>query len=164
MPRGGRRSGSTGKQYANRSDLNDGRVVLPPSAATGQTYGAAKQQLDAQRQSPMASAPAPAPALAPANTPTPSAGAALAPLPGPAPVMPGEMQPLNAPSQRPNEPITAGLPIGAGPGPEVLTATPNPDPVMRGLSILNSSSAPLPPEIAAVARYVTLGQQQQVTR
>ena len=28
--------------------------------------------------------------------------------------------PLYAPSQRPEEPITAGIPMGAGPGPEVL--------------------------------------------
>ncbi len=28
--------------------------------------------------------------------------------------------PLFAPSQRPDEPITAGIPMGAGPGPEVL--------------------------------------------
>ena len=28
--------------------------------------------------------------------------------------------PLYAPSQRPDEPITAGIPMGAGPGPEVL--------------------------------------------
>ena len=27
---------------------------------------------------------------------------------------------LYAPTQRPTEPITAGLPIGAGPGPEVI--------------------------------------------
>jgi hypothetical protein len=28
--------------------------------------------------------------------------------------------PLFAPSQRPDEPITSGIPMGAGPGPEVL--------------------------------------------
>lgn len=28
--------------------------------------------------------------------------------------------PLNAPTQRPGEPVTAGLPIGLGPGPEIL--------------------------------------------
>ena len=26
------------------------------------------------------------------------------------------MMPLDAPTQRPNEPVTAGLPVGAGPG------------------------------------------------
>jgi hypothetical protein len=32
----------------------------------------------------------------------------------------GQITPLYAPTQRPDEPITAGVPIGAGPGPEVL--------------------------------------------
>ena len=41
--------------------------------------------------------------------------AAANPLRASAPVTP-----LFAPSQRPDEPITAGIPMGAGPGPEVL--------------------------------------------
>jgi hypothetical protein len=32
--------------------------------------------------------------------------------------------PLHAPSQRPGEPVTAGVPVGPGPGPEVLSNTP----------------------------------------
>jgi len=32
--------------------------------------------------------------------------------------------PLYAPTQRPNEPITAGIPLGAGPGPEALGGRP----------------------------------------
>ena len=33
--------------------------------------------------------------------------------------------PLYAPSERPDEPITSGIPLGAGPGPEALgTVTP----------------------------------------
>jgi hypothetical protein len=28
---------------------------------------------------------------------------------------------LSAPTARPNEPVTAGLPMGAGPGPEAMT-------------------------------------------
>ncbi|NDD84503.1 hypothetical protein EBZ38_09575 [bacterium] len=34
------------------------------------------------------------------------------------------LTPLFAPTQRPDEPITAGVPIGAGPGPEVLGIAP----------------------------------------
>lgn len=34
----------------------------------------------------------------------------------------GPITPLFAPSQRPEEPITAGIPLGAGPGPEALGA------------------------------------------
>lgn len=39
---------------------------------------------------------------------------------GMAPSQLGPMTPLTAPSQRPNEPITAGISMGAGPGPEAL--------------------------------------------
>ena len=35
--------------------------------------------------------------------------------------------PLYAPTQRPEEPITSGIPIGAGPGPEVLGINTNQD-------------------------------------
>jgi hypothetical protein len=35
--------------------------------------------------------------------------------------------PLFAPTQRPDEPITAGIPMGAGPGPEVLGINTNQD-------------------------------------
>lgn len=34
---------------------------------------------------------------------------------------------FNRPSSRPNEPVTTGLPIGAGAGPEALQAAPNPN-------------------------------------
>jgi hypothetical protein len=57
---------------------------------------------------------------------------AAAPMAGRQPVPTGRVQPntvqqnrppvttLTAPSQRPTEPLTAGLPFGAGPGPEAL--------------------------------------------
>jgi hypothetical protein len=38
--------------------------------------------------------------------------------------------PLSAPTQRPNEPVTAGSPLGAGPGPEALGI--NPSQTMQG--------------------------------
>src|SRR5690348_16853868 len=47
--------------------------------------------------------------------------------------------PLTAPTQLPNEPVTAGAPIGAGPGPEVLpqsVAPPNQDPVRQQIAAL----------------------------
>ena len=91
-PRGGRRQGKPGGLYPNRSDL---RNVKPPmQAAPGQGYGEAKAQMDAQRAVPVAPPPPPQPA---------------------------DLPPLTRPSERPNEPVTAGLPIGPGPGPEVLT-------------------------------------------
>jgi hypothetical protein len=33
---------------------------------------------------------------------------------------PTDVVPFGAPSQRPTEPVTAGLPMGAGPGPEAI--------------------------------------------
>jgi hypothetical protein len=36
--------------------------------------------------------------------------------------MPGSLGPLDAPTARPNEPVTAGAPVGPGPGPEAVAA------------------------------------------
>lgn len=105
--RGGPREGTPGTAYANRSDLNQ-PVRVAPSATYGQ--GVAQQQ--AQRAVPLP-AQAPAPAAAPSGGPVSS-------QPGPPLVTPGSLGALNAPSVRPNEPLTAGLPTGAGPGPEAL--------------------------------------------
>jgi hypothetical protein len=116
--RGGKRQGTKGKQYSNRSDLRQA-----PQAATGQTYGVAKQQMDAQRAIPLAKTPVPGVAPSPAS---PSGGvSALAGMLGG-----GGSQvavpSLTAPTTRPNEPLTAGLPTGPGAGPEALNL-PSPD-------------------------------------
>lgn len=84
------------------------------TAATGQQYGAATAQRAAQRALPMG--PPPAPATAPPAGP---AGPGAATAPGPASPGPGAVVPLSAPSMRPNEPVTAGLPVGPGAGVEV---------------------------------------------
>ena len=65
--------------------------------AKGQTYGKRKQQEEAMRAVPMAPSPT-----------------GTAPVTRPQPAAPGS---LTAPTTRPNEPITAGAPFGAGPGP-----------------------------------------------
>lgn len=49
-------------------------------------------------------------------------------------VGPDEVPNLSAPSSRPGEPLTAGLPVGAGPGPEVLQ--PMGSPVRRTLQAI----------------------------
>jgi len=78
-------------RLARRTD--QGQPVRLP---TGQPYGA-RAALQAQQQAaPMAAAPPPGPALAPAPAPA-------GPLPS-----------VFRPTDRPNEPITAGIPIGAG--------------------------------------------------
>lgn len=98
MPRGGRRAGRAGEAYAQRSDLNQ-----PVRTVPGQAYGAQTAQADAQRVVPLPSSAAPHPA----------------PMARAAPAIPPEGL-LSAPTTRPGEPVTAGLPIGAGPGPEAL--------------------------------------------
>lgn len=92
---GGPRSGTPGTAYANRSDLNRPYV--------GGTYGTATAQQSAMRQMP----------VAPPGTAAPGAG----PQPPPPP---GAGGPFDRPTERPGEPVTAGLPMGPGPGPEAL--------------------------------------------
>jgi len=75
--------------YPNRVDLN--------SPANRQQYGDKKKLADAQRAVPVASSP---------NVSAPVARP-----------VPGERGSLTRPTERPNEPITAGAPFGAGPGP-----------------------------------------------
>jgi hypothetical protein len=86
------------KQYSNRSDLRNS-AKLPAKAATGQTYGEAGKQMAAQRAVPMAAPPTD---VAPTATPQRPR------------VAPGSMGPLNRPTERPNEPVTAGAPFGPG--------------------------------------------------
>jgi hypothetical protein len=100
--RGGSRQGTQGKAYTNRTDLNSNRV--PAAAAKGQTYGTRKDQMQAQQAVPMAQQPSGA-------SPQPAGGRTPAATP------PG----LSDPSQRPDEPLTAGMPFGPGPGPSSLT-------------------------------------------
>lgn len=97
MARGGRRAGNRGTPHPQRTDL-----ALPVAAAEGLPYGDAGKLKAAQRAVPMAPAPAAAP------------GAPAQPVPGAA-------GPLLRPTERPNEPVTAGMPIGPGPGKEALS-------------------------------------------
>lgn len=71
----------------------------------GGQYGEGQEMMDLQTSAPMSKAPAAAP-------PRPSSPGAR----GAMPAGPG-VTPLFAPTQRPDEPITAGAPFGPGPGP-----------------------------------------------
>jgi hypothetical protein len=109
MPRGkgGTRSGTIGQSYPNRSDLA-GAKPAPISTVPGQTYGKAAEQQAAQRAIPMAGAPVVTPS-SPAPQPQQQ--------PQQPHTVPGALDWLR-PTERPNEPVTAGLPVGPGPGPE----------------------------------------------
>lgn len=125
MARGGRRAGTPGKAYSNRTDLQG------PQAPTGLPYGDRAKLIAAQRAVPAGPAPAPMPGPG-VGSPPPS----QLPAAGPAP---GEL-PFTGPTQRPGEPVTAGLPVGPGPGPEVLTmnqANPQ-DPIYQAVAALDA--------------------------
>lgn len=113
MPRGGVRQGKAGRPYSNRTDLtaSTGKplpIQTPPSTQYGQAAASRRSQAVVPL-APQAAAP-------PANpAPAPSTGA------GPAPVPPGGFGDPLRPTDRPDEPVTAGLPMGPGPGPEALT-------------------------------------------
>ena len=81
------------------SDVQAGTNRVAIQAATGQTYGEAGKQMAAQRAVPMAAPPTD---VAPTATPQQPR------------VAPGSMGPLNRPTERPDEPVTAGAPFGPG--------------------------------------------------
>jgi len=100
--------------YSNRSDLQN----VAAKVATGQTYGMAKQQMDAQRAVPMGKSPV-------------DVAATQRPVPG-------TLGSLTRPTERPMEPITAGAPFGAGPSP---TAAGIPMPTSASASALDEVRA-----------------------
>lgn len=127
--RGGRRQGRVGTAYPNRTDLQSS---VPVATAPGQVYGERAAQAQAQRAVPVAPPPgsigpgtgqpgAPPPPPAPGGGPSGPGGGGAAGGPPAAPLpLPGQL-PWTGPTERPNEPITAGMASGPGPGPEALT-------------------------------------------
>ena len=109
MPRAARTPSPT----ANRTDL---ATPTTPTAAPGQEYGAAGAQLASQGEIPTAGGQNVTPG---GGAPQPDHNAMLAAL-GNAP-QPGSHGPIDRPTERPNEPVTHGLPVGPGGGPEALT-------------------------------------------
>ena len=159
--RGGRRTGTPGKAYGNRTDLN--AAALPVTTAPGQEYGAQTAQANAQRAVPMASgditapgaaSPVSAPGGTPQGQPSPvSAGLAglldgSGALPAGMPA-PGSLPPLNAPSDRPDEHLMTGVPAGPGPGPEALHPL-IAHPLVSGVAALNSLGGQVSPQLAAI--------------
>jgi hypothetical protein len=89
------------EKYPNRSDLRNPAQKVAKMAATGQAYGEAGKQLAAQSAVPMGGSPMEA---------------------APPPPMPGQAGGLDRMTERPDEPLTAGMSFGAGPGTEALAA------------------------------------------
>lgn len=95
-----------------------GAKAQPLVSTPEQAYGAGVDQMAMQRAMPLpqqpqvAAAPAQTAAVAPRRDPAALLAAAAA--------MKGNTGLLTAPSSRPNEPVTAGLSRGPGPGPQAL--------------------------------------------
>lgn len=116
MPRGGRRAGSPGGQYSNRTDLAQQQNKVPAMVAPGQPYGARQAELDAQRTLPVASSPVLTP---PGGSPVPvGAGGAAQPFAHTS----SPMGDLDRPSERPDEHVMHGNIQGPGGGPDAMPA------------------------------------------
>lgn len=100
-------------RLSKRTDGGPGQKL---SVANGLPYGERQQTLAQERTAPMAQADSVAPAPIPSGPP---AG------PGGAPAAATGMN-FGAPTARPNEPITHGVDIGPGGGPEQLPVTQQP--------------------------------------
>jgi hypothetical protein len=73
------------------------------------------------------------------------------------PPPPGSIPSLTAPTERPGEPVTAGLPVGPGPGPEALGA---PAPQSDALFDLRALARQYP-EYGGLLRIIALAEQDQ---
>ena len=139
MARGGARAGTPGKAYPNRTDMHQ-----PIRAPSGGEYGSVKASIDAQKVIPLPTAN---------NAPVQQGQAAQ---PGPV-IAPGSMD-FEAPSQRPSEPVTAGLPDSAGPGPEALNLPTNASNVAMQLRTMYANIPAA--QNADMLRLVELAEQQ----
>ncbi len=120
-------------------------------AAPGGEYGSVTKLDDGQKVIPLPNANAAnVTAPAPVTSAPPGGGA------GPT-IAPGDIN-FEGPTQRPNEPVTAGLPMGPGPGPEVLNL---PSPANTTASMLRTIYANVPgANNNDMLRLVELAEQQ----
>lgn len=101
------------KQYSNRTDLQNPAAKMAATAAKGQAYGEAGKQIAAQKAVPMGASPSDVQAAQAVQTPTP---------------IPGQVTDLTGTTERPNEPITAGMNFGEGPSSAMFGQPLNPAP------------------------------------
>ena len=141
--RGGARTGTPNKAYANRTDLNTPKP-LPVTAVTGQPYGQAGAQKRAQGVIPMANAPL---GIGNQQGSTPQGPSSPPPYSGP---QPGTMPDLFGPTQNPAEHFMTGVDAGPGQGSSALA--PNPFADNQASSILATLNS-IPNPSAAVNFY-----------
>jgi len=128
-------------EYPNRSDLRN--PATRKVAFTGQTYGEGAAQARAQQ--------AVSPGSAPSDVQAQQQAAVQRPRPG--------QISLTGPSARPDEPITAGAPFGAGPGPAAGGVMPRMIPVDPVLETLRALYAMYPNDGLAemISKYSNRG-------
>jgi len=148
--RGGKRDGKVGRNYANRTDLQGQNVVaaqpsnqpgqkLAAQAATGQPYGAAGAQLDAQKAVAMAGQPAPATETA--------QGAPVRPPRAP-------LTPLDAPGDQ-NQSLFHGMDsVPGGGGSEALIPQVDQQLTMTALGLLDSLGDDVSPQVTMIKNYL----------
>lgn len=106
--RGGPRQAAIGTHTPNRRDMQvPGAGISPSNLPKGQTYGNRVRQARSLAVTPAAGGQS--------ASPTGSSNSPRQVL-----LAPGDVPSLGDPTANPNEPVTAGLPIGPGPGPEAL--------------------------------------------
>ena len=128
MPPGGARTGAPQTAYQRRSDLNAG--TQPVKSAKSVVQGDRKRRESAQQVIPL-----------PATQ---------------GPPKPGSLTSLTAPTERPGEPITAGLPVGPGPGPDAQYAPVNANDALWELRALVARH----PNYTDLARIVAAAEQE----
>src|SRR5690348_16582488 len=135
--RGGPRQGTPGAAYGNRTDLNANRKpsTQPIRTPRGMPYGEAGRQAAAQKVLPIPAAPSPS-APSAASGSSGGSGSVLPPDVDPGALL-ASLPTLGGPTSRPTEPVTAGLPIGPGPGPESNIASGD-DAVLSLLQLLHA--------------------------
>lgn len=140
LARGGKRQGRVGAQYTNRSDLATGPRApsVPQVAPAGnQPHGAQAAQLRSMQALPLATQP-----------PVPSSATGVA-VTGAAPP---PLTPLDAPTQRPGEPVTHGADSGPGADSSILGIQPD-NPLVSAAAALNQLGDIADPD---TARYRSL--------
>lgn len=155
--RGGQRAGKLAGKYPNRTDLA-GKTKLPVTVGPSQYYGQATASAAAQKAVPEGNPPVAQPLTSGGaiQGSAPSLNTGWQPgMPPPAALGQHGINPLSAPTQRPNEPLTTGLPSGPGAGPEALQQF-APDPMATARAVVNSiPNTHLTPQLQALRNALT---------
>lgn len=128
-------------------------IATPPSTQYGQATASRRSQ---------AVVP-----LAAQSTPAAAGPVAPPPVAGPAPTPPGGFGDPLRPTDRPGEPVTAGLPMGAGPGPEALTMNApqfTASPLQNAVGLLSSLGDSASPQVRALRAQLATTLQNQSPR